>query len=234
MVCVYIQWYGTKIAKIYNFVAVMHNVLYIHGMGGGGDSRIPSILADALSADNINVVVRTYDFDPEVGAGQIADWVNELEPELVIGESLGALQAMRVSGVPHVYVSPALNSALYFRPLAWLTLIPGVTRYYDKLYRPKDGDRQPLHFTFSTLRKYRRHRKEALAASAADGGKYMNLAFFGTHDHYRRSGVVSVRSWRRLFGKDSYVIYDGTHFMEEEFIHSMLVPLIREFFQGKL
>ena len=212
----------------------MHNVLYIHGMGGGSDSRIPSILADALSADNINVVVRTYDFDPEVGAGQIADWVNELEQELVIGESLGALQAMRVTGVSHISVSPALNSALYFIPLAWLTLIPGVTRYFDNLYRPKDGDRQPLHFTFSILRKYRRHRKEALAASAADGGKYMNLAFFGTHDHYRRSGVVSVRSWRRLFGKDSYVIYDGTHFMEEEFIHSMLVPVIREFFQGKL
>ena len=44
----------------------MHNVLYIHGMGGGGDSRIPSILADVLSADDINVVVRTYDFDPEI------------------------------------------------------------------------------------------------------------------------------------------------------------------------
>ena len=211
----------------------MHNVLYIHGMGGGGDSRIPSILAEALSADNINVVVRTYDFDPEVGAGQIAGLVKEFKPELVIGESLGALQAMRVSGVHHIYVSPALNSALYFIPLAWLTLIPGVTRCFDNLYRPKDGDRQPLHFTFSTLRKYRRHRKEALAASAADGGKYMNLAFFGTHDHYRRSGVVSVRSWRRLFGKDSYVMYDGTHFMEETFIRSMLVPLIREFFQGK-
>ena len=211
----------------------MHNVLYIHGMGGGGDSRIPSILADALSVDDINVVVRTYDFDPEIGAGQIADWVHEFQPDLVIGESLGALQAMRVRGVAHIYVSPALNSALYFVPLAWLSLIPGVTRLFDRLYRPKAGDRQPLHFTFRTLRKYRRHRKEALAASAADGGKYMNLAFFGTHDHYRRSGVVSVRSWRRLFGKDSYVIYDGTHFMEEEFIHSMLVPVIKEFFLGK-
>ena len=72
MYCVNICLYGTKIAKIYNFVAVMHNVLYIHGMGGGGDSRIPSILADALSADNINVVVRTYDFDPEVAAEQSA------------------------------------------------------------------------------------------------------------------------------------------------------------------
>ena len=211
----------------------MRNVLYIHGMGGGGDSRIPSILSEILASEGIDVAVRTYDFDPEVGAAQIAAWVSELRPELVIGESLGALQAMRISGVAHMYVSPALNAPLYFGLLAWLSLIPGVTRFFDNSYRPKDGDRQPLHFTFSTLRKYRRHRKEALAASAADGGKYMNLAFFGAHDHYRRSGVVSVRSWRRLFGKDSYVIYDGTHFMEEEFIHSMLVPVIKEFFLGK-
>ena len=212
----------------------MRNVLYIHGMGGGGDSRIPSILSEILASEGIDVIVRTYDFDPEVGAGQIAGWVREFQPELVIGESLGALQAMRVPGVAHMYVSPALNSALYFEPLAWLTLIPGVTIFFDNFYRPKEGDRQPLHFTFSTLRKNRRLRKEALAASAADGGKNMNLAFFGTRDHYRRSGVVSVRSWRRLFGKDSYVMYDGTHFMEEEYVRSMLVPAIIEFFQGRL
>ena len=212
----------------------MRNVLYIHGMGGGGDSRIPSILSEILTSEGICVTVRTYDFDPEIGAGQIADWVHEFQPDLVIGESLGALQAMRIRSVAHMYVSPALNSALYFVPLAWLSLIPGVTRFFDRIYRPREGDRQPLHFTFRILLKYRRHRKEALAASAADGGKYMNLAFFGTHDHYRRSGVVSVRSWRRLFGKDSYVIYDGTHFMEEEFIRSMLVPAIKEFFQDKL
>lgn len=211
----------------------MHNVLYIHGMGGGGDSRIPSILSEILSPEGIEVIVRTYDFDPEHAAGQIAGWVEELKPELVIGESLGALHAMRIKGVPHIYVSPALNSPKYFAPLAWLSLIPGVTRYFDNLYRPKQGDRQPLYFTFKILRKYRRHRKEALAASAADGGNHMNLAYFGTHDHYRKSGVVSIRTWRRYFGKDTYVLYEGTHFMEEEFIRSMLVPTVREFFQGK-
>lgn len=211
----------------------MRNVLYIHGMGGGGDSRIPSILSEILTSEGIAVTVRTYDFDPEIGARQIAAWVDELKPELVIGESLGAIHAMRIKGVPHMYVSPALNTPLYFGLLAWLTLIPGVTRYFDSLYRPKDGDRQPLHFTFSTLRKYRRHRKEALMASAADGGNNMVLAFFGKHDHYRRSGVVSVRTWRRYFGENSYSLYDGTHFMEEEYIHSMLVPAVREFFQDK-
>lgn len=220
-----------KIRKIYNFAMIMAHVLYIHGMGGGGDSRIPSILADAFAEENVSVAVRTYDFDPEIASGQIASWVDELKPRLIVGESLGALHAMRVEGLPHLFVSPALNSPLYFELLAWLTLIPGVTRFFDWLYRPKDGDRQKLHFTFRTLRKYRHHRKEAFASVHRNGGKDTYFAFFGTHDHYRRSGVVSVRAWRRVFGADSYQIYDGTHFMEEEFVRSLLVPKIREFFQ---
>lgn len=208
----------------------MHTVLYIHGMGGGSDSRIPSLLNDALSCMDIAVIARTYDFDPENGAAQIASWVSELHPELVIGESLGAIHALRIAGVPHLYVSPALNAPLFLHALSWLSLFPGVTWIFDRIYRPREGDRQSLHFTFSILNKYRRHMKEALTASAGDGGKVFNFAFFGTRDHYRRSGVVSVRAWRRYFGDDTYALYEGTHFMEEDFIHMMLLPKIREFF----
>ena len=77
---------------------LMAHVLYIHGMGGGGDSRIPSILADAFAEENVSVTVRTYDFDPEIAAGQIASWVDELKPRLIVGESLGALHALRIEG----------------------------------------------------------------------------------------------------------------------------------------
>ena len=90
--------YHAKIRKICNFAICMINVLYLHGMGGGGDSRIPSILNEALQGSNVRVVVRTYDFDPETASGQIAAWVEELNPSLVIGESLGALHALRIKG----------------------------------------------------------------------------------------------------------------------------------------
>ena len=53
------------------------------------------------------------------------------------------------------------------------------------------------------------------------------FAFFGTRDHYRRSGVVSLRAWRKYFGEGTYTLYDGTHFMEEEYVHTLLVPKIR-------
>lgn len=192
-------------------------------MGGGGDSRIPSILNDAL--DSVRVVVRTYDFDPEVAAGQIAQWLDELKPDLIIGESLGSLQAIRVTGIPHLFVSPSLNAPLYFGRLAFLALLPGVTRLLDKIYRPKEGDRQKLHFTFGVLRKYRKHRKIALMNSTRNGSQDFFYAFFGHQDHYRKSGIVSVKTWEKYFGK-TYSMYDGTHFMEEEHIYAQLVPMI--------
>lgn len=205
----------------------MLNVLYIHGMGGGADSRITSILRETLAPEGVEVVARTYDFDPETASSQIDSWVKELRPALVIGESLGSIHAIRIKGLPHICVSPALNVPQYFSILAWLALIPGVTWIFDRIYRPREGDRQSLHFTFSTLRKYPSHRKAALANSVSSGSGDDFFAFFGVRDHYRRSGIVSVRTWRKYFG-ESYLLYDGTHFMEEEFIFSMLVPFVRK------
>ncbi len=209
------------------------NILYIHGMGGGGDSRIPSILREYMekhplegSEARINVVVRTYDFDPEIAQGQIAAWVGELRPKLVIGESLGAINALRVHGMPHIFVSPSLNAPLFLGNLAPLTRIPGVTRFFDWIYKPKEGDRQPLHFDHKTLSHYKAHREAALS-----GLTDSYFAFFGTRDHYRRSGIVSIRTWRKYFGENSYCTYKGTHFMEEEYVISMLVPKILETIQ---
>lgn len=202
----------------------MKNVLYIHGMGGGGDSRIPSILASVLRPE-INVVVRTYSFDPETAAGQIASWVEELNPSLIIGESLGSLHAIRIKGIPHLFVSPSLNAPLFFDKLSWVALIPGVTWILDRIYKPREGDRQKLHFVFPVLRKYGTHRKKALDNSTTCGSHDYFYAFFGTRDHYRKSGIVSIRTWKKYFG-DAFSMYDGTHFMEEEYIYSLLVPKV--------
>ena len=195
----------------------MSIVLYIHGMGGGGDSRIPSILSEELSESGVSIVVRTYDFDPDIAAEQIACWVDELNPELIIGESLGALHALRLKGHPVLLVSPALNAPYYFELLAWITLIPGVSRIFDRIYRPREGDRQNLHFTFRVLRKYLPHRRMALKKTSEKSVH----SFFGVYDHYMDSNIVSVRTWRKYFGY-TYSLYEGTHFMEEEFVRTLL------------
>ena len=242
----------------------MLTILYIHGMGGGADSRIPKILSEALRGE-AEIVIRTYDFDPEKGAAQIASWVDEVHPGLVIGESLGAIQAMRVRGVPHLYVSPSLGAPARLGLLSALSLIPGMRFLFNRIWTPREGDRQALDFRFSILRKYPSHGRKALQNTpllsvpsddsrgirtfralfarthhAQEGDMYASAecdeayAYFGTRDHYRRSGVVSIRAWRKYFGEGTYTLYDGTHFMEEEYIHSLLIPKILSVMQKYL
>lgn len=217
-------------------------ILYVHGMGGGADSRIPSILRECFNGSGApTVIVRTYDFDPEKARTQLEGWVDELEPVMLVGESLGAVHALslrnsilsRDSGagfrpaiLPVILVSPALNAPAIFSRLAFLTFIPGVCKLLGKIYKPRPGERQKLEFRFSSLRKWKRFRDEAL--SCAGQGASDIFAFFGKRDHYRRSGTVSVRLWRRVFGEDSYRMYSGSHFMEEEYVKTMLVSRIME------
>ena len=98
-------------------------ILYIHGMGGGGDSRIPGIMRDALRTyDSVRLIIRTYDFNPDIASGQIASWVKEVSPDLVIGESMGAIHALAIGGVPHLLVSPSLNAPVFFGLMGYLVL----------------------------------------------------------------------------------------------------------------
>lgn len=200
-------------------------ILYVHGMGGGAESRIPSILKDILGPE-YSIVIRTYDFDPEVASEQLASWAAEVSPDLVIGESMGAIHAVALRGYPHLFVSPSLNAPVFFRALASLAWIPGVTRFFDWYYHPKPGDRQALHFARKTLLKWPGIRKKALLNTPLNGSEDYFYAFFGTRDKFRLSGVVLIRTWRKYFGEGSWTVYDGSHFMEEEYIRSLLVPKI--------
>ena len=194
-------------------------------MGGGGDSRIPNYLCAQLEASRVRVVIRTYDFDPEVGRAQILSWVEEVKPDLLIGESLGAIQALRIQGLPHLFVSPSLGAPENLYHAARIARFALGRWYLHHRFPVKEGDRQELKFTRKVLLKYKAH-GEAAIASIEPGGYY--YAFFGKQDHYKASGVVRVDLWEKYFGKDTYTEYDGTHFMEPEYIDTLLIPKIRE------
>lgn len=198
----------------------MKTVLYIHGMKGGEDSRIPAILSQALPED-YRVVVRIWDFEPLHGKALVHSWVEELQPDLVIGESLGAIHALTISNVPILLVSPALNTPVFFHFLASLVFIPGMRRLFNYIYRPSSERRQRVDFRYRTMRNWLRLRNEALNVPHLSV-----FAFFGTADHYRRSGIVRIKTYRKYFG-DAYALYKGTHYMEEPYLYSMLIPKIK-------
>lgn len=193
-------------------------------MGGGADSRIPNVLRDRFcrAGLSVDVICRTYSFIPETASSQIASWYTEIKPDLVIGESLGSNHALLLGHSPLILVSPALKAPAKLGLLASFCLIPGVVPLLRKIIKPREGDRQPLDFHRSSLIPYRKLASRVKSAPAPDS----IFAYFGSHDFYRRLGVVSFRGWKRRFGPGTYEIYDGTHFMEEEYIDTLLVQRI--------
>lgn len=210
-------------------------ILYLHGMGGGTASRIPSYLGELLPADRI--VIRTYDFNPDAAHVQIASWFDEVKPDVVIGESLGATHALALDGVPVILVSPALNAGIYFSCLSPLTLIPGVPWLIAKMFKPHgDSGRQIMRFNFKNTWKWMYYRRLARKVSCCS--RQPHFAFIGDVDGYRKTGIVSVRTWRRWFGNGTYEIVQGNHIMKHghgpddseriAFVKDELIPKILE------
>jgi len=210
-----------------------HTILYVHGMGGGGDSRIPSILSEKVNSSSpegrsIRVVVRTYPFNPAEGWDKVSSWYDSLRPSLVIGESMGAVHALALEGVPHIMVSPAIGVAPMFTLLSHTVFIPGVTPLCDWIWKPREGDRQALHFTRENLSGWMQAQERFLSRSPLSGSKDYFFAFFGKRDHYRKYSVVNISKWKKYYGEDSCFIYNGSHFMENEYVESLLIPKIHE------
>lgn len=193
-------------------------ILYLHGMGGGKDSRTPRVLNEML--DDAEVIVRTYDFPPQKAVKQTKDWVEELKPDLIISESMGANYGI-LSGreIPHIYLSPAFGAPLWLGRAAFLSLIPGIPQLLGLIFKPREGDRQKLDFSYRICRQFRELRKlvikELNDTKKADRKIPVRL-YFGSKDSYRRWGVVNIGRCIRFFGRENCITDARGHFWEAE------------------
>ena len=210
------------------------NILYLHGMGGGSTSRMPVRLKQVLSNMHftkdgepckLNVVCKTYNFDPEVATNQIAEWVETYQPALVMSESMGAIHALGIQGVPHIWLSPALNydrGATFFQPMVSLANMLGFT--YTK---QRGANRQEIRGDYELVAKFKpmiQSYKEAILSNPQRDPSY---AFFGNKDPYRTTDIVSIKEYQRLYG-DSYEMFDGGHCLDVRQIRPKLLPKIVE------
>ena len=211
------------------------NILYLHGMGSGSHtSRVANKLRTELPKKQftkggepctLNLICETYDFDPEVATKQIAGWVETYQPVLVIGESMGSIHALGIQGIPHIYISPALNydrGTEFFKPLMTLANLIGYkyTSQRGKQRQKIDGDPELLAKFRPMIQSY----KEAILSSPQ---RDPSFAFFGSHDKYMMSGIVSIKEYERLYG-DSYEVHEGGHIFGANYVKPKLLPKIAE------
>ena len=210
------------------------NILFLHGMGGGRTTKMPKKLNQVLSKMNLTkdgepctlrVICETYDFDPDVATRQIGQWVETYQPVMVISESMGAIHALGIQGMPHIYLSPALNYDRGVRmamPLVAIGEMMGI--YYNK---QRGRNNQLIHGDTQLLARFQpmiQSYKEAIRRNPNPDASY---AYFGNKDEFRRAGIVSIKEYKSLFG-NSYEVYEGRHVLDVSNAETVLVPKIAE------
>lgn len=207
----------------------MKTILFIHGMGGGSDSRVPRMLRELCP--EFHVVARTYPFDPEKALPVIREWIDEVKPDLLMSESMGANYALVLgNGIPRLFLSPALGAPEMIGRFCWLSLIPGIPSMWENIFKPREGDRQKMDFSYHTSRHFR-NLSRMVKANTEEGypadGMFFH-ALFGRNDFYRKWSVVRIRQWRIHFGAESYSMDNDSHFWNEDRIQNILIPKLKE------
>lgn len=207
----------------------MKTVLFIHGMGGGADSRVPRMLRELCP--EYRIVARTYPFDPEEALPLIKGWIEELKPDLLMSESMGANYALVLGdGIPRLFLSPALGAPALIGNWCCLSLIPGIPAMWGAIFKPREGERQRLDFSFRTASHFRKLNalvKSRMKAGLKNDGLLFH-ALFGRRDFYRKWSVVRIRQWKRHFGADTFSTDEDSHFWNEDRIRGVLIPKLKE------
>ena len=68
-------------------------IVYIHGLGGGKNGRVPKLIKKALG-NNIDVFAPEIPISPKEAYQFVNDYINKENPDLVIGSSLGAFYTL--------------------------------------------------------------------------------------------------------------------------------------------
>ena len=210
------------------------NILFLHGMGGGRTTKMPKKLNQVLSKMNLTkdgepctlrVICETYDFDPDVATRQIGQWVETYQPVMVISESMGAIHALGIQGIPHIYLSPALNYDRGVKMAMPLVAIGEMMGFH--YHKQRGANNQLIHGDTQVLAKFQpmiQSYKEAIRRNPNPDTSY---AYFGDRDEFKLAGIVSIKEYESLFG-DSYEVYEGGHVLDVKHAKGVLVPKIAE------
>ena len=82
-------------------------ILYIHGYGGKANGSTSGFIKKTFPNDEVFAPTYSY-WAPNLATKQINDYINQYNPDVVIGTSLGGFYVLQINcGLPRIVINPA-------------------------------------------------------------------------------------------------------------------------------
>lgn len=192
----------------------MRRVLYIHGFASAGSSGTATHLRNMLYEHGVEVISPDVPVMPTEALNLLKQMVAELQPELIIGTSMGGLYTEQMYGTPRIMVNPSFHMARHLT-------FQGMGRR-EFLNKRQDGARE-FKVDRDMIAQFREVEKTTFSGVNAEE-KTLVWGFFCKNDKF----VNCQPEFKKAYGTDHFRIFDGEHRLNDVVLKRDIFPLVKQ------
>ena len=186
-------------------------LIYFHGFGSSAAGSTVQTLRDTLT--EFDVIAPDIPVDPAEALPYLKELCRNVQPDIIVGTSMGGMYAQQMRGYKRICVNPAFEMS---------TMSAALKSGTYEFFNPRaDGQ---IHFTITDeIISHFAEMETRQFDGITDAERRMVWGLFGTNDDVVKGGDVI---FRRHYYKTAY--FNGGHRLNVEIIKAVLVPLIRK------
>lgn len=194
-------------------------ILFAHGFASSGASGTVMTLRQLLYAIDPSVTVIAPDLPvmPNEAMALLRKLVEEEQPDLILGTSMGAFYIEQLRGTRRILVNPSFS-------MARLLTFGGMGRQEFRNKRA-DGARD-FKIDKEMIAQFKTLEKESFKGiTPAD--KEMVWGFFGDKD----KKVNHQKDFLKHYSRDHFTVFDGEHYLNDKILSRVILPQILNILQ---
>lgn len=190
-------------------------IIYFHGFGSSGATGTAQLLRRALP--DFEIVSPDIPLDPAEALPFLRALCEEVQPEVVVGTSMGGMYAQQMYGFKRLLINPAF----------WMSRMSKFLKIGTFTYLNKRKDKQMQgRVTKEIIQRFRQmedHQFDELEESNLN----TCWALFGNHDTMVTKGRETFLDH---YPEDHAQIFEGEHRVGDEVMKQVVVPQILDIF----
>lgn len=192
----------------------MKKILYIHGFGSAGSTGTATIMRNLLYEKDVRVVSPDVPTSPAEALPFLKSFVEQEQPDLIIGTSMGGFYAEQLRGYKRILVNPSFH-------MARLLTFRGLGNYEFQNKRQDGADK--FKVDKQMIAEFKEIEKLSFKGlTAEDKGNVWGM--FGRND----PTVHTQDDYTKVYGKDHFIVFEGEHRLNDKILKHDVLPIINK------
>lgn len=189
-------------------------VLYVHGYASAGSNGAALQMRNHLYPMGAAVLSPDLPVSPLEAMDLLRGLVQEEQPQLIVGVSMGALYAEQLYGFTRILVNPSFH-------MGRLLMLGGMGR---QEFRNKRADgAKDFKVDRALVEEFRQVEQQSFSGvDAAEKGRVYGL--FGLQDRK----VNCQAEFKKHYGKEHFQTFQGEHFLNGDVLGHTVMPLVEK------